>query len=414
VFYIGERMFPIAGRLMKKAPPERARTHNTQLVLKTIYNIGQISRADIARATHLTRPTVSTVVSELMEQGLIDEVGYAPSTGGKRPVLLSVANDSRHLIALNLARESFCGAIINLRGEIQHRIDLPLGGREGDVALDLVYQVIDHLLGVASTRLLGIGIGAPGLVDAVQGVMREAVNLNWRDVPLSSLLEERYGLPVYMANDCQLAALAEYTFGSDGTNVQDLVVINIGWGVGAGIVLNGQLLHGNPLGAGEIGHVTMVEGGERCQCGNIGCLETVVSTHAIVRRAQAIAQEDPDSRLHQFASVPETITFDTVCQMFQAGDPAVLRLVHDIGRYLGMAAAVLVGVLGGCQVAIAGRVTCFGRSFLDVIQEEMARRCLPSLVHSSKIGFVSLGSDIVLLGASALLMSNELGLFAPA
>ena len=199
---------------MKKATRERARTHNTQLVLKTIYEQGQISRADIARATHLTRPTVSTVVNELMDRGLIQEVGYAPSTGGKRPVLLSVAIDSRHLIALNLARESFCGAVINLGGDIQHYIDLPLDGRDGTVALDLIYEVVDKLMDATDRPILGIGVGAPGLVDTVEGVMREAVNLNWRNVPLRHLLQERYTLPVYMANDCQLAALAEYTFGS--------------------------------------------------------------------------------------------------------------------------------------------------------------------------------------------------------
>jgi N-acetylglucosamine repressor len=399
---------------MKKATPERARSHNTQLVLKTIYEKGQISRADIARATHLTRPTVSTVVSELMDRGLLCEVGYAPSTGGKRPVLLSIANDSWHLIALNLARESFCGAVINLGGEIQHTVDLPLDGREGTVALDLVYKVVDRLIGITDRQLLGIGVGAPGLVDTVDGVMQEAVNLDWHNVPLRRLLQERYELPVYMANDCQLAALAEYTFGGNEKNhAGDLVVINVGWGVGAGIVLNGQLLHGDPFGAGEIGHVMVLEDGDRCQCGNVGCLETLVSTRAIVQRARHLAQRDPQSFLSQFAADPEGITFDTVCQAFEAGDRAVQHIVYNVGRDLGIAAANLVGVLGSCHIAIAGRVNCFGQDLLDAIRKEMSERCLPALAKDTEIRFVSLSSDIVLLGASALLMSNELGLFAP-
>jgi glucokinase-like ROK family protein len=403
---------------MRKATPERARTHNTQLVLRTIYDSGEISRADISRSTHLTRPTVSTVVSELMDRGLIQEVGYAPSSGGKRPLLLSVDNDSWHLIGLNLARESFCGAVLNLRGEIQYRTELTLDGRDTNVVLDLVYEVLDPLIERSSPPLLGIGIGAPGLVDTVHGIMREAVNLHWRDVPLRRLLQERYKLPVYMANDCQLAALAEYTFGKSGngagSRAQDLVVINVGWGVGAGIVLNGQLLHGHPLGAGEIGHVAVVEDGERCQCGNLGCLETVASTRAIVRRAQEISRSDADSLLHQFAPAPVDVTFDTVCQAFQAGDTAIQHVIRDVGKNLGIAAANLIGVLGSCHIVIAGRVTCFGQFLLDTIRAEMTKRCLLSLVQGSKIGFVSLGSDIVLLGASALLMSQELGLFAPA
>jgi predicted NBD/HSP70 family sugar kinase len=222
-----------------------------------------------------------------------------------------------------------------------------------------------------------------------------------------------------MANDCQLAALAEYTFGEgktdagNGNGTQDLVVINVGWGVGAGIVLNGQLLHGNPLGAGEIGHVAVVEDGEPCQCGNLGCLETVASTRAIVRRAQEIARSDPDSLLHQFAPAPAEVTFDTVCQAFQAGDTAIRHVICDVGKNLGIAAANLIGVLGSCHIVIAGRVTCFGPFLLEMIRAEMAKRCLKSLVQGSKVGFVTLGADIVLLGASALLMSNELGLFEP-
>jgi N-acetylglucosamine repressor len=399
-------------RSTSKATPERARVHNTQLVLKTLYESGPISRADTARATGLTRPTISDVVADLMVQGLIEEQGYGPSTGGKRPVLLDIVNDSRHLIGLNLARESFCGALIDLRGEIVHRIDLTLDGRDGDVALDLVYAVIDALVGTANRPLLGIGIGAPGLVDAVNGIMRQAVNLNWRDVPLRDLLQDRYDLPVHMANDCQVAALGEYTFGQNTESTRDLVVINVGWGVGAGIVHDRHLLHGNPLGAGEIGHVVVAEDGEQCRCGNRGCLETLVSTQAILRRARSIAQSTPDSPLYEFAACPETITFDTVCQAFKAGDKATQQVVRDVGRSLGIAAANLVGALGSCRILIAGPLACFGQFLLDAIRQEMTRRCLPSLARDTEVGFVSLGSDIVLLGASALLLHNELGLFA--
>ena len=395
-------------RQAQKATPEQARAHNSQLVLRTIYNRGQISRAGIARATGLTRPTVSDVVAGLIVQGLVEEVGRAPSTGGKRAVLLSVVDDSRQLIGLDLAREDFHGALLNLRGQISQRVDLPLEGRDGEAALALVYDLVDGLMAAAASPLLGIGIGAPGLVDAANGVMHQSVNLDWRDVPLRRLLQERYHLPAYMANDCQVAALAEYTFGS-ASSTRDLVVINVGWGVGAGIVLNGQLLYGNPVGAGEIGHVTVVENGERCRCGNYGCLETLASSRAIVRRVRVLARNSPPSTLYPFAAHPEAITFDTVCQMFEAGDEVARQVVREVGQSLGVAAANLVGVLGGCHILIAGRVSCFGQFLLDVIQDEMTRRSLPALTRDTQVGFVSLGPDIVLLGASALLLSHELG-----
>jgi N-acetylglucosamine repressor len=395
---------------VQKATPQRVRVHNTQLVLRTIYESGQISRAEIARVTRLTRPTVSDVVTGLMEDGLVEEVGYAPSSGGRRAILLRVVDDSRHLIGLDLGRGDFRGAVINLRGEIKHRVDLPLQGRDGDLALALVYDLVDALVESASSPLLGIGIGAPGLVDAVNGVVHQAVNLNWREVPLCSLLQTRYNLPVYMANDCQVAALAEYTFGSNEDSALDLVVIKAEWGVGAGIVHDGQLLHGNPLGAGEIGHVSVVEDGKRCACGNFGCLETVVSSRAIILRAQTIAQSDPKSLLHRFATDPETLTLHAVRQSLEAGDEAVRQVIHEVGQSLGISAANLVGVLGSCRILIAGSVVCFGQFLLDVIQEEMNKRTLPALASATQVRFASLGSDIVLLGASALLLPHELGL----
>ncbi len=160
------------GRLGQKATREQTRVHNSRLVLKTIYDREQISRADIARETRLTRTTISDVVAELMEQGLVEEVGYGPPTGGKPPILVSVIDDSRHLIGLDLASDEFCGAVVNLRGQIRYQERLPLDGGDGQAALELVYTLIDRLVAVADRPLLGIGIGTPGLMDPIDGVVR--------------------------------------------------------------------------------------------------------------------------------------------------------------------------------------------------------------------------------------------------
>jgi len=395
---------------VRKANHSSTRTHNSRLVLKTIYDAGSISRADLSRATDLTAPTVSVVVSDLMDQGLVEETGYGPSTGGKPPILLSVVDDSRHLIGLDLARGDFRGAIINLRGEIRHRRDLALSDRSRDAALALTYELVDALVEGTDSPLLGIGIGAPGLVDTVNGVVQRAVNVDWRDVPLRDLLQRRYDLPVYVANDCQVAALAEYSFGNS-EDARDLVVVNVGYGVGAGIVLNGRLLHGNPSGAGEIGHVVVEPDGARCQCGNYGCLETVTSSRTIIRRARAIARSDPKSQLHRFSPSAEAITLETISQALHAGDETLQRMIHEVGQSLGIAAANLVGVLGSCRILFAGSVTCFGPFLLDAVREEVMKRAFSPLAENTEVGLASLGSDIVLLGAAALLLPAELGLF---
>ena len=195
-------------RSAQKATSKQTKAYNTRLVLRTIYDHDRISRADIARATGLTRPTVSDAVAGLSRRGLVEEVGQGPSAGGKPPILLSVIDDSRHAIGIDLASDEFRGAVVNRRGEIRHRASLPLDGRDGEVALERVYELVDHLLSATGSPLLGIGIGTPGLMDPTKGIVRRAVNLDWQDLPLRSLLKQRYGLPLYLANDPQVAALA--------------------------------------------------------------------------------------------------------------------------------------------------------------------------------------------------------------
>ncbi len=388
--------------MKRKVTHEQTRALNRQLVTKTIYDAGEISRAEVARVTRLTRPTVSDLVAELMAQELVVEVGYAPSTGGKRPMLLRIDADARNTISIDLSRKDFSGAVLDLRGQVQHREHRRW--RRDRPSIDLIFDLLDSLIAATEHPLLGIGVGTPGLIDAANGVVVAAVNQEWTNVPLRRLLEERYGVPAYIANDCQAAALGEFTFGNVN-GVQDLVVISVGWGIGAGIVINGQLLHGTPFGAGEIGHIVVVEGGERCSCGSYGCLETVSSSQAIIRQVRALLSRRGDP----CGGSPEQVSFDRVCELFHEGDAEVREVVRAAGYGLGTVAAYLVGVLGIYHLRFAGQVTAVGSFLLDVIREELVRRMLPALAGETQLEFATLGSDIVLRGASALVLHHELG-----
>jgi glucokinase-like ROK family protein len=394
---------------MKKATRRQTKAHNDRLILKTIYDKGEISRADIARLTGLTRTTVSDSVAAWMGDGLVTEVGPGPFTRGKPPILLSVVDDARHLIGIDLADSAFHGAVVDLRGGIAHHRSLPTDECDGDAALALVYELVDELVSAAGDSILGIGIGTPGLMDPRQRMVRNAVNLDWHDLPLGSLLEERYQLPVYIANDCQVAALAECTFGC-GREVSNLIVVRVGRGVGAGIVLNRNLYYGDGCGAGEIGHVVVVDGGEQCRCGHRGCLETLVSTRAIVRRARAIAGCDPRSALHGFAGEQGRIGFDAVFSAFQAGDEQVRSLVTDVACTLGKAVAGLVCALNVECVVLAGTVTRFGEALIEPIRREVRRGALAALAEETQIQITELDPNIVVLGAAALTLNHELGL----
>lgn len=380
-------------------------------MLKTVYDQGQISRAGIARATGLTRTTVSHVTTGLIGEGLVNEIGHGPSAGGKPPILLSVIDDARHLIGIDLANDEFRGAVVNLRGQIQHQISLPLHGQKGQEALALVYDLVAALLRATDRPLLGIGIGAPGLMDSLNGNVRWAVNLEWQDLPLRDLLYLRHHLPVNVLNDSQAAALAEHAFGQ-GRDQDNLVVVRLGHGVGAGIILNGRLFHGDTFGAGEIGHVAVVKSGQICRCGNKGCLETVASAQAVVQQARMAAQDQPGSLLHRLAGCPQKLSLDHVLQAVQAGDPTSRQIVQTLGCHLAIALANLISVLGIKRIIIAGSLSCLGQPLLEAVRSDLGGRALDLVTREIELSLSEMGPEMVILGASALVLSRELGLTA--
>ncbi len=381
---------------MRKATRHHTKNHNTQLVLRTIYDYGHISRADIARATHLTRPTVSSIVRDLLDEQLVFEVGLGPSAGGKPPTMLEFNADAWQLVCVDLSSHNFRGVLTNLRGEFSNRLELPVAGRMGTDALQLVYTLVDRLIAAATQPLLGIGIGTPGLINPQNGVVRQAVNLGWYNLPLKHQLENRFEIPVHIINDSHIAGLAEYTFGEVRPST-NLIVIKIGQGIGAGIVLDGQPLYGDGFGAGEIGHVVVAEDGALCTCGNHGCLETFVGTRSLL--ADAVARTGNAA-----------LTWPEMVAALHAGDSAVTMVVTRAGERLGVAVANLIAAFNIHHIVISGRVEHFGRIFLEAVRDEARRRTLPGMVYETNIDYSTLGQDIVLLGSSALVLKHELGI----
>lgn len=382
--------------LPERATHRQTRTFNQQLVLRAIYDRNEVSRAEVARMTGLTRTSVSELVGDLLRDGLVEEMGRGPSTGGKAPILLRVRANGRHLIGLDLGEATFTGAIVDLHGTVLRSLSVPLEGRNGDDAVELVYALIEGLIaGNGSSPLLGIGVGAPGLIDSRSGTVRWAVNLDWTDLPLGPMLELRFGVPVVVANDSKAAAVAELTFGPK-PRPENLVVVRVGRGIGAGIILNGQLYQGDGAGAGEIGHTIFGEGRERCRCGRVGCLETVASMRAMVSAAQ---RNDP------------SITDDaSLVAAFRAGDAVARDVVLNAGRMLGLGIATLIGALNVNHVLLIGQATQLGDEWLSAVREQAASSALPLLARDTNIELGVAQDNDVLLGASALLMTQELGL----
>jgi N-acetylglucosamine repressor len=381
--------------LPTKATHQQTRVHNERLVVRTLYDLGPISRAEVARLTGLTRTTVSDVVSTLLDDGVVREVGRGPSSGGKAPILLEVDDDARLVVGLDLGEEHFAGSLVNLRGEIRRTVELPVDGRDGDAALALVFDLLDQLLDGSTAPLLGIGIGTPGLVESRTGTIRRAVNLDWRDLPLGEIVSERYDVPVNVANDSQAAALAEYTY-AGGDRVPNLIAIRVGRGVGAGLILRGALFQGDGSGAGEIGHVVVDDDGALCRCGRTGCLETVASMRAIEARAAAATGRPTD-----LAAVRAAL---------DAGAAWAVTIVDDAGAALGRAIAGLIGALDIRRIVLLGPVTELGEEWLAAVRREAGSRALALLADDIEIAVARPTTNVVIRGASALLVARELGL----
>ena len=382
--------------LPQKATHQQTRAFNQQLVLRAIYYHSVISRAEVARLTGLTRTSVSELVADLLRVGLVEEVGRGPSTGGKAPILLNVPARGRHVIGLDLGESVFNGAVVDLRGNILHSLSLPLDGRDGPAAAELVLEMIGGLLAAnGSSPTLGIGIGAPGLIDTRTGTVHSAVNLNWTDLRLGDLVSGRFGLPVVVANDSHAAAVAELTFGPS-PRPANLVVVRVGRGIGAGIILNGRLFQGDGSGAGEIGHMVLGGGQEICHCGRVGCLETVASMPAMVRAARRSNSSITDGR--------------ALVAGMHAGDPAVRRVVAHAGEQLGLAIATMISALNIHRVLLIGPPVELGEEWLEAIRNRAHGSVLPQLARDTRIEFGAAADDVVMIGAAALLMTHELGL----
>jgi N-acetylglucosamine repressor len=378
-----------------KATHAQTRAHNASLVLRALYDLGPISRAEISRLTGLTRTSVGELVAELEREGLAQNVGRGPSTGGKAPTLVALIDDARHLVTLDLGERTFSAALVNLRGTIRRRATRDLDGGDVDVAVELVTDLIDEMLAGEHQRILGISVGTPGIVEG-DGTIRWALNLSLGDLRLGEILRSRYGLPTIVANDSWAAAIATYLFRRDG-RPSNLVAINVGRGIGAGLVLNGELFEGDLRGAGEIGHIVVDADGAECHCGRRGCLETVASAPAILRAAAAArVAADNLADLGALAS---------------AGDPAALAVVQRAGRALGNAIAHLLGVLDVREIVVHGSVTALGEPWLSAIRDEATSRSLGGpLTRETQLIDGGLGEDLTLLGAAAMLLTRELGL----
>jgi predicted NBD/HSP70 family sugar kinase len=360
---------------------EDARRHHRALLLQKLFRGGPASRADLARSTGLTRVTVSDLVAELAGEGLLTELGAPAETRvGKPPTLVGLVADATHIVAIDLSPDDrMSGAVLNLAGEVKARHELALAGARGADAVALLHRLATELIALTDRPILGVGVGSPGVVDA-DGTVLDAPNLGWSGEPLADDLKQALKLPVYVANDANTAVLGEHTFGEADTD-GGLMLLRVGTGVGAGLVLGGALLHGHRSAAGEIGHVVVDPAGERCACGRVGCLETLL---AVPRLRQALSGRDPRA-----GSAEDTL--------------------RRVGEHLGAVLAPVVGTLNLHEVVLAGPTELLDGTLREAADATIRARTMPVSGDHLVVRTSTLGDDVVLSGAAVLVLAGELG-----
>jgi len=366
-----------------KVLPEHARSHNRALVLQTLYTAGAQSRADVARETGLTRVTISDLVAELIAEGLVVELGQREDARpGKPATIIDVDRAAFHLIGVDLSEhELFRGAVIDLDGGIVARAEVPLDGAMGEAAIVLVEQLVERLVASTTTPVLGIGVGSPGVVDP-HGVVRSAPNFGWTDVALQERLVALTSLPVHVANDANVAVLAEH----GESQLDDLLLVKIGHGVGAGLIVGGRPVIGGGFAAGEIGHVVVgTDGGPHCACGKDGCLEAWVAVPRLTAQLAAVEGDGDDA-----ASARD-------------------RILREAGRRLGIILAPVVGALNLTEVVLSGPADLLDGALHDATVETLRMRTMAELNRDLRLRMTEQAEDIVLRGAAVMVLSGQLG-----
>ncbi|UOE53730.1 ROK family transcriptional regulator [Bacillus sp. CMF12] len=396
---------------MQKGTFQWMKSINKTIVLNKIRMSGPISRAQIAKETNLTPPTVSSIVKELLHEHFVVESQQGQSSGGRKPTMLVLNHQGFYVLGVDVGPVKIRTVLTDLNGKVlfSHSAYLP-SYVTNKTLLDLLKTEISNMLKNAADstgKLLGIGIGMHGVVDHKHGNSLFAPSLNLRNIAIKEELEHYFQVTVRVENDARVMALGETWFVSDQNDSGTVVTINVGNGIGAGIVVDGKLLHGEHNLAGEIGHMSIDLGGSKCTCGNFGCLQTLASGTAIKERALKELTMGKESYLNEIVDGDlDRIEARTVYQAACHGDSLSIDLLTNTGIYLGIGITNLIHLLNPNKIIITGGISNAKDFLLPSIKETVAARALTVQAKNTEIVASKLGEYSAAIGSVVLILSD--------
>jgi glucokinase-like ROK family protein len=381
-------------------------------ILDEIRSSGSRSRTELAARTGLTRGVIAQRIAELRELGLITESHDAPSTGGRPPRRVRLRADAGHLLVADLGATSIDVAVTDLEGRILGHRDEPADVAAGpERCLGRIEELFDQLTDATRElpgRLWGVGIGVPGPVEFQSGrPVSPPIMPGWDGFPVRERFAERYGAPVWVDNDVNILALGEWRSGI-AVGHDNVVVVKIGTGIGAGIISNGRIHRGTQGAAGDVGHIQVVGDGASivCRCGNVGCLEALAGGAALARDGESAAVSGRSNRLRVAFDQHRTVTAEDVARAASFGDPIALGLLQAAGHRVGLVLASVVNIFNPSLIVVGGGVAQGGDQLLAAIRETVYRRSLPLATRDLVVQRSSLGALAGVIGASAMVLEQ--------
>lgn len=382
--------------MQKVINQEKMRSLNKRHILEYIQKNGPVAKAELAAKLGFSITSVSSVINELLREARIVGCGAAKSTGGRRSALYKVNPEACYFIGLDLQIDRIIGLVLDYSGTVVTDMEVPLPGKDEWQAAAAIKQICSALLkehGLNQTKLRGVGIGIPGIVDTAAGLIEFAPNLGWKNVKLGRLLNLK--VPVFLENEANAAAWGEKSSGI-ARDCSDLVYVSVGLGIGCGLLLNGVLYPGRAFHAGEFGHMTVEPAGIPCSCGNRGCWEVYASNAATLKRyAQNSGKTLSD--------------FEAFLDAARSGDPLACAALAETVKYLGIGIANIVNGINPEMVVIGGRITAARELILEPLLREIKERSLDKSFSGLTLAFSPLHARATALGMAHMMLDQLAG-----
>ena len=388
------------------------RRMNNKVVIGILRQSAPLSRANLSAISGLNRSTISSIINDLIDEGWVKETTYQSDKVGRPGLLLEINPTGGFAVGIEIGVDFILVIVTDFSANVIWRKQIETDPKDGQLAIqEKGFNLVGEAIAFGKTKCiqpLGIGLAIPGLVDVHDGVLKLAPNLKWKDVPLRLIWTQQFHLPVFIENDANAAALGEFYYGA-ARGIENFIYIAAGFGLGSGIIIDGNLLRGNKGYASEVGHMTIDPEGEICSCGKRGCYETMIGPRAVIKRVKKIiTDKGRESTILQISDdASDAFTYDTVVDAARKEDKVALAALEDVGCNLGIVVSNLVNIFNPNMVILGGALT-YAKDFIQpfvekVVQANALQLCQEDLVITNS----QLDQDSSVMGVAGLVLENN-------